>query len=155
VTTISVVLETPVAPGRVLAAARDFSDRRAEVFPAVSVDRLVVHELGEASADATEGTAVGPLGANWERCRYDWSQPGSVKAPVTDSNVYAIPGSSWEIKASPSVAGSRVEMIWARDFRRNPRGLLFGTMFRVFGKPIFNKYAREIIANIERLERSA
>jgi len=25
----------------------------------------------------------------------------------------------------------------------------------VFGKPIFDKYAREIIANIERLERTA
>jgi hypothetical protein len=136
----------------VLAAARDFSDRRAQVFPAVSVDRLVVHELGDTSADATEGTPVGPLGANWERCRYDWSQPGSVIAPVIDSNVYAVPGSNWEIKASPSGEGSRVEMTWEREFRRNPRGILFGTAFRAFGKPIFTKYAKEIVANLERLD---
>ena len=154
-TTIPVVVQTSVAPAQVLAAARDFSERRAEVFPAVSVDRLAVHELGDTSADATEGTSVGPLGANWERCRYDWSQPDSVKAPVTDSNVYAVPGSSWEIKASPSNGGSRVEMIWEREFRRNPRGILFGTVFRAFGKPIFNKYAREIVANIERLDEPA
>jgi hypothetical protein len=24
------------------------------------------------------------VGINWERCRYDWSQPGAVKAVVTD-----------------------------------------------------------------------
>jgi hypothetical protein len=155
VSTIRVVVQTSVAPAHVLAAARDFSDRRAEVFPAVSVDRLVVHQLGDASADATEGTAIGPFGANWERCRYDWSAPGSVKAPVTDSNVYDVAGSSWEIKASPSDSGSRVEMIWERGFRRNLRGILFGTAFRAFGKPIFNKYAREIIANIERLDETA
>jgi hypothetical protein len=152
VTTIRVVVRSSAAPAHVVAAARDFSDQRAKVFPAVSVARLVVHDLGDSSADATEGTAVGPLGANWERCRYDWSQPDSVKAPVTDSNVYAVPGSSWEIKASPSDGGSRVEMIWERKFRRNPRGILFGTVFRAFGKPIFNKYAREIVANIERLD---
>src|SRR5262249_25557502 len=137
------------------AAARDFSDQRAEVFPAVSADRLVVHELGDTSADATEGTAVGPLGANWERCRYDWSQPDSVSAPVTDSNVHAVPGSTWEIKASLSGDGSRIGMIWERKFRGNPRGILFGTVFRALGKPIFNKYAREIVANIERLNATA
>jgi hypothetical protein len=154
VATIRVVVQTSVAPSHVLAAARDFSDRRAKVFPAVSVDRLVVHELGDASADATEGTAVGPFGANWERCRYDWSQPGSVKAPVTDSNVYAVPGSSWEISVSPGDGGSRVEMVWERKFRGNPRGILFGTAFRAFGKPIFSKYAREIVTNIERLNET-
>ena len=152
--TIRVVVQTSVAPAHVLAAARDFSDRRAEVFPAVSVDRLVVHQLGDASADATEATAIGPFGANWERCHYDWSRPDSVKAPVTDSNVYTVPGSSWEIKALPSDGGSRVEMIWERKFRRNLRGILFGTAFRAFGKPIFNKYAREIVANIESLNET-
>ena len=121
----------------------------------MSVDRLVVHEIGETSADATEGTSVGPLGANWERCRYDWSQPDAVKAPVTDSNVYAVPGSSWELKASPNDGGSRVEMVWERQFRRNARGILFGSAFRVFGKRIFDKYAREIVANIERLDATA
>jgi hypothetical protein len=53
----------------VLEAARDFSERRAEVFPAVSIDHMTIHALADTSADVTEGTAAG-IGVNWERCRY-------------------------------------------------------------------------------------
>lgn len=148
-TTIRVVAESPLPPERVLAAARDFSPRREEIFDAVSMERMEVHTLGRESADVTEGTSVGPLGENWERCDYDWSQPGSVKAPVKDSNVYEPAGSSWEITASAANGGSRVEMTWAREFRRTPRGMLFGTMFRTIGKPIFGRYARDVLARME------
>jgi hypothetical protein len=143
-----VVAETPVPPDRVLEAARDFSARRAEVFPAVRVPHLQVHELGATSADVTEGTPVG-AGVNWERCRYDWSQAGVVTATVTDSNVYAVPGSVWEISAVPSERGSRVEMVWTRRFRRDARGRLFGTLFQLLGAPLFGRYARRILANLE------
>jgi hypothetical protein len=43
-------------------------------------------------------------------------------------------------------------MVWQRTFRRNPRGLLFGTLFRIAGRPIFGHYARQVIANLETLE---
>jgi hypothetical protein len=151
VTTIRVVTETSVAPDRVLFAAHDFSERRAEIFPAVSVPKLEVHEQSATSADVSEGTRAG-IGENWERCDYDWSQPGSVTATVTDSNVYAVPGSSWEIKATSNGSGSRVEMIWVREFRRDTRGRIFGTAFRLFGNRIFGKYGRDILANLERVE---
>jgi len=152
--TIRVVAESSLPPMRVLEAAHDFSERRADVFPAVSVKRLQVHELSDASADVTEGTRAGPV-VNWERCRYDWSKPGSVTAIVTDSNVYALPGSSWEIKATPSNGGSRVEMIWTREFRNGPRGRLFGTAFGRFGNSIFAKYAGDVLKNLEKLDRGA
>jgi hypothetical protein len=42
-------------PEVVLAAARDFSDRRAEMWPDVHVEYLHVHEVGEDYADVTEG----------------------------------------------------------------------------------------------------
>ena len=42
-TTIRVTCETTIAPDRVLYAARDFTERRAEIFPAVSVPKLEVH----------------------------------------------------------------------------------------------------------------
>jgi len=129
VPTVRVVASTSVAPGRVLEAARDFSERRAEVFPAVSIDHMTIHALADTSADVTEGTAAG-IGVNWERCRYDWSQPGLVTATVTDSNVYAFPGSSWEMRATQANGGSRVEMIWAREFARRPRGRFFN-FFRI------------------------
>jgi hypothetical protein len=148
--TIHVVLESPLAPDLVLDAAHDFSERRAEVWPAVSVSRLTVHRLGDTSADVTEGTRAGPV-VNWERCRYDFSQPGSVTATVTDSNVYAVPGSSWELKAAPKDGGSQVEMIWVRDFKPGPRGKLFGALFRLAGKRLFTGYARDVLANLENI----
>jgi hypothetical protein len=71
---------------------------------------------------------------------------------VTDSNVYSVPGSSWEIKATPNDGGSHVEMIWIREFRRNARGRIFGTAFRLMGQRIFNKYGRDIVQNLEKVE---
>ena len=54
--TVHVVLESPLTPELVLTAARDFSERREDIFPAVSVERLTVHALGDTWADVTEGT---------------------------------------------------------------------------------------------------
>ena len=135
-----------------LTGARDFSERREDIFPAVSVQRLTVHALGDTWADVTEGTRAGPI-VNWERCRYDWSTPGSVTGTVTDSNVYALP-SSWKIAATPTPEGSRVEMCWVREFGRGPKGRLFGTVFRHFGDRLFAKYARQTLDNIERLQEA-
>ena len=137
-------------PAHVLEAARDFTDRRGEVFPAVEADHFEVHSTAADHADVTEGTGTG-IGTNWERCRYDWSTPGSVTAAVTGSNVYA-PGSSWTITAIAVPQGSQVEMTWARQFKHTIRGRLFGTAFRLAGRAIFRRYARHIIDNLEALE---
>lgn len=150
-TTIHIVTDSPLSPERVLVAGHDFSARRAQVFPAVRLDHFDVHDLGDDWADVTEGTPAG-IGINWERCRYDWSQPGSVKATVTSSNVYATPGSSWELRATPTDAGSRVEMIWVREFTSSARGRVFGTLFRLIGKPIFGRYAQDTLDNLRKLE---
>jgi hypothetical protein len=151
--TVHVVLDSTLPPEQVLAAARDFSERRADIFPAVSVKRLTVHFSGDTSAEVTEGTRAGPV-VNWERCRYDWSTSGSVTATVTASNVYALP-SSWRIAVTPAAEGSRVEMWWIREFGRGPKGRLFGTVFRHFGDRLFEKYARQTLDNIERLSEAA
>jgi len=87
-TTIRVATDCMLAPARILHAAYDFGPRRTQVWPAVRAEHLTVHALGETTAEATEGTPAG-IGINWERCRYDWSDPGRVTATVTDSNVYA------------------------------------------------------------------
>ena len=153
-TTINVAAETPLPPERVLVAARDFSKRRTEIFPAVRAEHFEIHEQGDDWADVTEGTPAG-LGINWERCRYEWGQDGSVVATVTDSNVYGFPGSSWELRAAPSGTGSRVEMIWVREFQRRPRAFVWGTLFRMVGKPIFAKYAKDVLRNLEQLEQGS
>ena len=149
-TTIHVTTHSRLSPEQVLAAGHDFSARRAEIFPAVSIPHFDVHELGQTTADVTEGTPVG-VGINWERCDYDWSQSGSIKAVVTASNVYRPASSSWELRATPAEDGSRVEMIWVREFTRNTRGRFFGTLFRLIGKPIFTRDARRTIRNLERV----
>jgi hypothetical protein len=155
VPTVRVVAATSVQPERVLAAAHDFSERREQVWPAVSAKRLEVHELGDMSADVTEGTRAGPV-VNWERCRYDWSQPGVVTAPVIDSNVYDPAGSSWEIRATAREdGGSEVEMVWIREFKSGPRGAFFGFLFGRIGERIFGKYARDVLKNLERLDADA
>src|SRR6266542_7072594 len=97
--TVRVVVKSSLPPERVLAAGYDFSPRRGRVFSAVQPKYFILHELGETTADVTEGTRAGPI-VNWERCRYDWSKPGSVMATVIDSNIYAFPPSSWELKAT-------------------------------------------------------
>jgi len=151
-TEIRIVTDSTLPAERLLAAGHDFSRRRAHVWPAVRLDHFDVHEVGDDWADVTEGTPVG-IGINWERCRYDWSQPGSVKATVTSSNVYAAPGSSWEMRATTTDAGSRVEMIWVREFTSSARGRVFGTLFRLIGKPIFRRYARETLENLRQLQQ--
>ena len=121
-TTIHISLQSSLAPERVLDAAHDFSARRAEVWPAVSVPRLTVHDYGDTWADVTEGTRAGPV-VNWERCRaMTGHTPGRSPRPATviDSNVYGVPGSSWELEAEPSDSGSSVEMIWGAGVQHQP-----------------------------------
>ena len=150
---ITVVAKSAASPERVLAlAGTDFSARRAKVWGNVKESRLAVHERGATHVEVTE-YGTGPAWFAWERSRYDWSQPGSVTATVTDSNVYAVPGSSWELRASPNANGSRVEMIWVRRFRPGPRGAIFGTLFRLIGRPIFRRYASDTLENLRKLKQ--
>ena len=148
--TIAISIDSVLPAQRVLGLAVDFSEQRSTVFPAVEVERLGVHSLDEAGADVTEGTGTG-IGVNWERCRYEWSTSGAVTATVKDSNVYAA-GSKWELRAEPTDSGSHVAMTWVRRFRRSPRGVLFGTAFRLIGRPMFQRYARQIVTNMEAVE---
>ena len=149
---ITVTLDTPLPAQTVLESTHDFTARRSNVFPAVEPAHFEVHSVDGQTADVTEGTGTG-IGTSWERCDYDWSTAGSVTAAVTDSNVYA-PGSSWHLTAVPTPDGSRIEMSWVRRFKHNPRGILFGTAFRVIGGPMFRRYAKQIVANLESLEAS-
>ena len=109
---VHVIDKTFVRPERVLEAARDFSERRAELWPDVHVPHLQVHETGENFAEVTEGNPW-PIGYVWERLRYDWSNVGSVRGTVIDSNIFK-PGSTWEIHAAPAEGGSRVDIIAVR-----------------------------------------
>jgi hypothetical protein len=111
--TVHVSEKTRLSPDRVLAAARDFSEHRADLWPDVHMEHFTVHEMGETWADVTEGNPWPGMGIVWERLRYDWSQPGALKGTVIDSNLFK-PGSTWEMRARADGDGSVVEVVAVR-----------------------------------------
>jgi hypothetical protein len=131
----------------VLDAAHDFSNRRADVWPNVRSRHLTVHERGQNFAEVTEGTWV--VGLFWERNRYEWSQPGSVKATVIDSNVFQ-PGSTWELRATAREGGSRVEMVLNRGFRNGPKGRFASAVHHTIGKFVWAMFLRRALAVVEK-----
>jgi len=119
---VTVTAESSASPQQVLAlAGTDFSAHRAKIWPNVSEKRLEVHGRGDTHIEVTEG-ATGIAGFAWERSRYDWSHPGTVKQTVLDSNVLE-PGSTWELRVAPRDGGaSAVTMTLERRFCRSPAG---------------------------------
>ena len=117
-----------LAPEVVLAAGRDFSDRRAQMWPDVHLEYLHVHDVGDDYAEVTEGNPW-PIGYVWERLHYDWSEPDVLRGRVVDSNLFK-PGSTWELWATPEDGGSRVEIRAVRHLRG--RGWLLAPFFLSF-----------------------
>jgi hypothetical protein len=145
---IHVVDWTAVAPELVLEAARDFSERRSERWPDVHAEHLVVHQTGDGFAEVTEGNPS-PIGPFWERLRYDWSVPGSIKGVVIDSNIFK-PGSTWEITARPADAGSRVVVTMVREFKGLKGRLIGAIMIRTgLAKRAMAGHLRHFLAQLE------
>ncbi|HEY1518244.1 MAG TPA: hypothetical protein VGF91_17590 [Solirubrobacteraceae bacterium] len=143
---IAVSAHTSASPEHVLAAARDFSERRPELWPNVKAKYFVVHDKGEEFADVTEGIWI--TGLFWERSRYDWSEPGAVRATVIDSNVVQ-PGSTFEVRAVRSEGGSDVEMTLCRTFQKGPKGRIGGAINHLSGNRGWRSYLRRVLANVE------
>ena len=94
-----------VRPERFIQAPTDFSSVRAGLWPNVDTEHLRVYEVGADWAGVTEGSLF--AGGVWERNRYDWSQPGTVRVETVESNTWA-PGSSWLYRWSVSGSASLV-----------------------------------------------
>jgi hypothetical protein len=148
--TVRVADSTPVPPERVLEAARDFSVRRADLWPDVHVEHFQIHETGKTWAEVTEGNPW-PIGYVWERLRYDWSKPGALKGVVIDSNLFK-PGSTWEIRATAADGGSRVEIVAVRHLRWF-KGMLLAPVFPLgIAKQTVAEHLRHFLAEVERRE---
>jgi hypothetical protein len=144
---VHVVTATPVPSERVLEAARDFSEHRADLWPDVHAAHLEVHEVGEDFAVVTEGNPW-PIGYVWERMRYDWSDPGSVKGTVIASNIFN-PGSSWEIRATSIEGTTQVEVIAVRQLRG--KGRLLAPFFPLgLAKQNVAQHLRHFLSEVER-----
>lgn len=149
---VQVVERTSVTPECVLEAARDFSDRRAKLWPDVHVAHLEVRETGETFAVVTEGNPW-PIGYVWERLHYDWSEPGVVKGTVTDSNIFK-PGSTWEIRATPANGGSQVEVIGVR-YLKGFKGKVLAPFFPLgMAKRTVAAHLRHVLAEVEASQTS-
>ena len=129
----------------VLAAARDFSERRVEVWPNVSTKGYEVHASGETFAEVTETALAGLL---WERSRYEWPGDEAVRQSVLDSNVL-MPGSTWEIHATPNGDGCHVRTTFRREFRPGPKGR-FGYLVNRFASRLYLGDLRRALKEIEK-----
>jgi hypothetical protein len=113
----------------------------------VHTEHLTIHDHGETWADVTEGNPW-PIGLVWERLRYDWSRPGSVRGTVIESNLFK-PGSTWEIHATADGhGGSRVEIVAVRNLRG--RGWLVWPFFPLgLARRDVAAYLRRFLAKVE------
>jgi hypothetical protein len=137
--------DTSASPEQVLAAARDFSDKRPELWPSIEPEVYEVHETGDDFAVVTEGSKM--LGQIWARERYEWSDPGVVRATVQDSNIFK-PGGVWEIKATPRDGGTHVDVLNNRQMK-GPRGHLLGVVMRAIGKRTLTADLRKTLNKLE------
>jgi hypothetical protein len=70
------------------------------------------NSAAKTGAVVREGTDV--MGGIWAEERYDWTEPGIVRATVRDSNAF-VAGGTWEMRVRPDNGGSNVELIWHRE----------------------------------------
>jgi|SRR5262249_7161982 len=141
--------ECSASPDQVIEiAGKDFTARRAKVWPNVRTSRLEVHDQGPGWADVTEG-GTGPARFVWERSRYEWSRPGAVTSTVTDSNTL-VPGTTFELRAAPRDGGSSVVMILDRTFRPSGWGRIGYALNRVFAERGFRYMLRQALKGVEK-----
>ena len=105
---ITFSIGSSVPAERVLAAGRDFSERRPELWPNIAPELYQVHEVTDTYAEVTEGSNF--MGKIWARERYEWPEPDLVKAIVQDSNIVQ-PGGVWEMRVTPRDGGSHIEIV--------------------------------------------
>jgi hypothetical protein len=140
--------DTTASPERVIGALTDFSSKRFDLWP--NIDRRY-YELAKSdltSAEVKEGSAA--FGGVWERSRYDWSRPGTVRIDVQDSNAFQ-PGSYWLYEVTPTPdGGSHVHMEFDRR-PRNLKGRVVSAVLTVAGNKVFGKSLDDTLRRIEAL----
>ena len=138
--------DTTASPERVIGALTDFSSRRFDLWPNIDRKYYELEQSGATTAEVTEGSSG--FGGVWERSRYDWSLPGTVRIDVEDSNAFQ-PGSYWVYEVTPRPGGgSHVHM----EFDRRPRnfkGKVLGALFSVAGTQVFGKSLDKTLRRIE------
>jgi len=146
--------KTSASPSEVIEiAGKDFSERRAKVWPNVRTSKLILHDDETDHAVVTEG-GTGPARFLWEKCRYEWPRAGLVTSRVVDSNAL-LPGTTFELQASPDGSGSEVTMVLDRRFRPGGWGRAGYALNRVVGRRGFAYMLRQALKGVEKQSRAA
>jgi hypothetical protein len=136
------------SPEQVLAAVTDLSRERVKVWSNAKPRYFKLHDQGADFAEVTEGFRP-PFGRVWERSRYQWEDPGLIRQTVIDSNVLT-PGSTWELKISPSARGSTVQMRLQRTFRDSTKGRIASAINHLGGRRLWGWYLRKALKGVEK-----
>ena len=126
--TIHLHQTTTATPAQVLAAITDFGPGRSELFPNSADDQLEVHDQGPDHADVTEGGK-----GNWERLRYDWSDPDRIVMTTTDSNVWGNDSVQTYALAAKPDGTTDVDVVVVRH-GKNLKGRFLGVVLGSVGK---------------------
>jgi len=141
----SFALDSSLPATAVLGAATDFSDQRPRLWPNIDPRAYRVHSVAAGRAEVTEGSAA--LGGVWARESYDWSQPGTVRATVQESNIFQ-PGGTWELRAIAQPGGGcRVE-VSVRRRARGLRGHVVGAMMALMGRRVHERLLQQTLGII-------
>ena len=138
---------TPLTPEQVIAAAADFSDGRETLWSNAKNKYLRVHDQGANFAEVTEGLRM--IGVFWERSRYDWSERGTIRQTIIDSNVIT-PRSTWQLTATAQSDGSDVAMHLSREFRPTIKGRVGWALNHLAGTRMWGSYLRRALAEAEK-----
>jgi hypothetical protein len=126
----------------VLAVVTDFSEDRPHYWPNIDPRVYEVHGKSATSADVTEGSAV--FGGIWAREAYDWSEPGTVRATVQDSNAFQ-PGGTWQLRATQRPEGGcHIEVLSQRQ-ARGFKGQIIGTLLTLMGSKVLPKQLQQTL----------
>lgn len=134
-------LTSSLSAPEVMEALTDFSPARANAWPTIDAEHLVVHERGENWAEVTEGTE-----AAWERARYEWDvDRGRVEITTWDSKVFG-PGGGWVFQLEPVDGGTRVDVELTREPKGVKRMLLASLLPLVAPSSLRKSFARPLQA---------
>jgi hypothetical protein len=123
-------LETTASPDEVFHAFTDFSDQRLVVWKkSLDPKKYELRELGHDWAVVREGSA--PLNI-WVVLHYEWTEPGSVRWTLVDSN--HCDSGRGDLRITPREGGgSRVDVVIDHGGPRGVRGRAILLMQRAMG----------------------
>lgn len=142
-TELRFTVEAPVTAQTVLRALTDFSERRPELWPKLDPEMYRVDELGSTSAVVREGQRSPRA---WAVEEYDWSEPGTVRWTVRESD-FCAPGSYMSARVEPAENGwSRMHVTWSRTGVGFKGNVIVGLVRLTKGRPLAKSLGRALAA---------